>query len=62
MLSFLLLLVAFRSVVVALKAAVMNLLSIGAAYGVVALLAEGGWAGPARRHRHADAGRRRSSR
>ena len=36
MLSFLLLLVVFRSVVVALKAAVMNLLSIGAAYGVVA--------------------------
>jgi RND superfamily putative drug exporter len=44
-LSFLLLLVAFRSIVVALKAGVMNLLSIGAAYGVVALLAEGGWAG-----------------
>src|SRR5690606_37261397 len=44
-LSFLLLLVAFRAPVVALKAAAMNLLSIGAAYGVVALLAEGGWAG-----------------
>jgi RND superfamily putative drug exporter len=44
-LAFLLLLVSFRSVVVALKAGVMNLLSIGAAYGVVAYLADGGWAG-----------------
>jgi RND superfamily putative drug exporter len=44
-LSFLLLLLAFRSVAVAVKAAAMNLLSIGAAYGVVAVLAEGGWAG-----------------
>ena len=44
-LSFVLLLVAFRSVVVSIKAAAMNLLSIGAAYGMVAYLAEGGWAG-----------------
>jgi RND superfamily putative drug exporter len=44
-LSFLLLLVAFRSLVIPAKAAVMNLLSIGAAYGVVSLLADGGWAG-----------------
>ncbi|RKS69329.1 RND superfamily putative drug exporter [Motilibacter peucedani] len=44
-LSMLLLLVAFRSVVVAVKAAVMNLLSILAAYGVVALVLQGGWAG-----------------
>jgi RND superfamily putative drug exporter len=44
-LSFLLLLAAFRSLPVALKAGVMNLLSIGAAYGVVALVADGGWAG-----------------
>ena len=44
-LSILLLTVTFRSVTVALKAGVMNLLSIGAAYGVVAYLAEGGWAG-----------------
>ncbi len=44
-LSFLLLLVAFRSLPVALKAGVLNLLSIGAAYGVVALVAGGGWAG-----------------
>jgi RND superfamily putative drug exporter len=45
LLSMLLLLVSFRSVVVALKAAVMNLLSVAAAYGVVALVLEGGWAG-----------------
>ncbi len=44
-LSMLLLLVVFRSVVVAVKAAVVNLLSIGAAYGVVALVLEGGQAG-----------------
>ena len=44
-LSFLLLLAVFRSPVVAVKAAVLNLLSIGAAYGVVALVLGGGWAG-----------------
>ncbi|MEZ0284497.1 MAG: MMPL family transporter [Thermoleophilia bacterium] len=44
-LSFLRLLVAFRGPVLALKAGLMNLLSVGAAYGVVALVAEGGWAG-----------------
>jgi putative drug exporter of the RND superfamily len=43
--SFLLLLSAFRAPVVALKAGVMNLLSVGAAYGVVALFAEGGFFG-----------------
>jgi RND superfamily putative drug exporter len=43
--SMLLLLVAFRSVVIAVTAAVMNLLSVAAAYGVVALFLEGGWAG-----------------
>ncbi len=43
--SMLLLLVAFRSLAVALKAAVMNLLSVEAAYGVVALVLEGGTAG-----------------
>jgi RND superfamily putative drug exporter len=42
-LSFLLLMSVFRSLAVALKAAVMNLLSIGAAYGVMALAAGGGW-------------------
>jgi RND superfamily putative drug exporter len=44
-LSFLLLLVAFRSPLVSLKAAVMNLLSVGAAYGVMTLVAKGGTVG-----------------
>jgi RND superfamily putative drug exporter len=44
-LSFLLLLTAFRSIPVAVKAGFMNLLSIAAAYGVMALLAQGGFAG-----------------
>ena len=44
-LSFLLLLVVFRSVLVALKAAVVNVLAIGAAYGVMALALQGGWFG-----------------
>jgi putative drug exporter of the RND superfamily len=43
--SMLVLLVAFRSIVIAVTAAVMNLLSVGAAYGVVALVLQGGWAG-----------------
>jgi RND superfamily putative drug exporter len=41
-LSFLLLLVAFHSPLISLKAAVMNLLSVGAAYGVMTLAAQGG--------------------
>jgi RND superfamily putative drug exporter len=45
LLSMLLLLVAFRSVAVAIKAAAMNLLSVAAAYGVVAYVLQGGWAG-----------------
>ena len=44
-LSFLLLIAAFRAPVVALKAGLMNLLSVGAAYGVVALFAGGGFLG-----------------
>jgi len=44
-LSFLLLLTVFRSLAVAIKAAVLNLLSLAAAYGVVALVLQGGWAG-----------------
>jgi len=43
--SMLLLLMAFRSVIIAITAAVMNLLSVAAAYGVVAFFLEGGWAG-----------------
>jgi RND superfamily putative drug exporter len=44
-LSLLLLLIAFRSVVIAIKAAILNMLSVGAAYGVVAVLADGGTLG-----------------
>ena len=44
-LSFLLLMTVFRSVLVALKAAIMNLLSIGAAYGVVVAVFQWGWGG-----------------
>ena len=44
-LSMLLLLVAFRSIAIPVTAALMNLLSVAAAYGVVALVLEGGWAG-----------------
>jgi putative drug exporter of the RND superfamily len=43
--SFLLLLVTFRSPLIALKAGLMNLLSVGAAYGVMSLAADGGWFG-----------------
>ena len=43
--SFLLLTLVFRSVTVAVKATVMNLLSIGAAYGVVVAVFQWGWLG-----------------
>jgi len=42
-LSFVLLLVAFRSVVIPLKAILMNLLSVGAAYGLITLVSLKGW-------------------
>ena len=42
-LSFLLLLAVFRSVLVAIKAGIMNLLSIGAAYGVIVAIFQWGW-------------------
>jgi RND superfamily putative drug exporter len=42
-LSFLLLMVVFRSILVPLKAAVMNVLSIGAAYGVIVAVFQWGW-------------------
>jgi hypothetical protein len=42
--SFVLLTIVFRSLVVALKAAIMNVLSIGAAYGVVVAIFQWGWA------------------
>ena len=41
--AFLLLLVTFRSVVIALKAIVLNLLSVAAAYGVLVLVFQHGW-------------------
>jgi putative drug exporter of the RND superfamily len=42
-LSFLLLMVVFRSLLVPLKAVVMNVLSIGAAYGVLVAIFQWGW-------------------
>ena len=42
-LSLVLLTVAFRSIVIALKAAVLNLLSVGAAYGVIVAIFQCGW-------------------
>ncbi|MFZ4516125.1 MAG: MMPL family transporter [Acidimicrobiia bacterium] len=42
-LSFLLLMVVFRSLLVPLKAVIMNVLSIAAAYGVVVLVFQEGW-------------------
>jgi len=44
-LSFILLMAVFRSVVIAIKAAIMNLLSIGAAYGVLVAIFQWGWGG-----------------
>ncbi|MBA3476178.1 MAG: MMPL family transporter, partial [Actinobacteria bacterium] len=41
--AFLILLVSFRSIVVALKAILLNLLSVGAAYGVLVMLFQWGW-------------------
>ena len=42
-LSFMLLMIVFRSILVPLKAALMNLLSIGAAYGVIVAVFQWGW-------------------
>ncbi len=42
-LSFLLLMLVFRSILVPLKAALLNLLSIGAAYGVLVMVFQWGW-------------------
>jgi RND superfamily putative drug exporter len=42
-LAFLLMLVTFRSVVIPLKAIVLNLLSVGAAYGILVLVFQKGW-------------------
>ena len=43
LLSFLLLMAVFRSLLVPLKAVIMNLLSIGAAYGIVVAIFQWGW-------------------
>jgi RND superfamily putative drug exporter len=43
LLSFLLLMIVFRSILVPLKAALLNLLSIGAAYGVLVMVFQWGW-------------------
>jgi uncharacterized membrane protein YdfJ with MMPL/SSD domain len=42
-LAFLLLLVTFRSIVIPIKAIVLNLLSVGAAYGLLVLVFQHGW-------------------
>ena len=41
--AFLILLVSFRSIVVALKAILLNLLSVGAAYGILVAIFQWGW-------------------
>ncbi|MFJ4962358.1 Membrane protein YdfJ [Streptomyces sp. ADI96-02] len=46
-LAFLIILVVFRGLLVALKAAVLNVLSIAASYGVVVAVFQWGWGGPA---------------
>ncbi len=43
LLSLVLLTIAFRSIVISVKAAVLNLLSVGAAYGVVVAVFQWGW-------------------
>ncbi|HEY9524879.1 MAG TPA: MMPL family transporter [Thermopolyspora sp.] len=45
LLAFLLLLVSFRSIVIAVKAILLNLLSVGAAYGVLVLVFQKGYGG-----------------
>ncbi|MFJ6569009.1 MMPL family transporter [Streptomyces sp. NPDC091292] len=46
-LAFLLILLVFRGVLIAVKAAVLNVLSIAASYGVVVAVFQWGWGGPA---------------
>ena len=43
MFAFVLMLVSFRSLVIAAKAIVLNLLSVAAAYGVLVLVFQHGW-------------------
>ena len=51
LLSFMLLMLVFRSLLVPLKAVIMNLLSIGAAYGVIVAIFQWGWVEERGRHR-----------
>ncbi|MET9619084.1 MMPL family transporter [Kitasatospora indigofera] len=46
-LAFIIILIVFRGVLIAVKAAVLNLLSIAASYGVVVAVFQWGWGGPA---------------
>ncbi|MFF2846445.1 MMPL family transporter [Streptomyces sp. NPDC058001] len=46
-LAFILILLVFRGVLIAVKAAVLNVLSIAASYGVVVAVFQWGWGGPA---------------
>ncbi|MEW2398920.1 MMPL family transporter [Streptomyces sp. NPDC046862] len=46
-LAFLIILIVFRGLLVAVKAAVLNVLSIAASYGVVVAVFQWGWGGPA---------------
>ncbi|MFE2427541.1 MMPL family transporter [Streptomyces sp. NPDC059373] len=46
-LAFIIILIVFRGLLVAVKAAVLNLLSIAASYGVVVAVFQWGWGGPA---------------
>ncbi|MEU3190301.1 MMPL family transporter [Streptomyces sp. NPDC006992] len=46
-LALVIILIVFRGVLVAVKAAVLNLLSIGASYGVLVAVFQWGWGGPA---------------
>jgi uncharacterized membrane protein YdfJ with MMPL/SSD domain len=41
--AFLLMLISFRSIVIATKAVILNLLSVGAAYGILVLVFQHGW-------------------
>ena len=45
LLSFLLLMTVFRSIAIPIKAAIMNLISMGAAYGVIVAVFQWGWLG-----------------
>ena len=50
-LSVVVLMAVFRSILIPLKAAILNLLSFGAAYGVLVAVFQWGWAQDASRHR-----------